>query len=66
MNPQFESSNDFAVYVLIVHALENLNFYHTIKGFGDFDFQQLFLKNEGLKAIFGIKSVSITNTSAII
>lgn len=57
MNPQLESSNDFAIYIVIVRALENLNFYHSIKGFGEFDFQSLFLKNEGLKAIFGIKSV---------
>lgn len=37
MNPQYESLGNYALHVVIVHAIENLNFFHNIKGFGEFD-----------------------------
>ena len=37
MNYKYENIGNYVVHILILHTLENLNFLHNIKGFGDYD-----------------------------
>lgn len=57
INYQYENMSDSSIHLLTVHALENFKFFHSLSGYGDYDCQQLFLKGNGLKALFYIKSV---------
>ena len=37
MNPQYENMSESSIHLLTVHALENLKFFNSLSGYGDFD-----------------------------
>lgn len=41
---------------LVTKSVELINFLMSIKGFGSFDCQACFVKSDGIRALFGIKS----------
>ena len=57
MDIQAENIENFNIQLLVKKSIENLNFMLNIKGYGDFDCQSCFLKNEGLRALFSIRFV---------
>jgi hypothetical protein len=57
MNPRLATACEQSVQELILRGIETMNFLMSIKGFQGFDCQTLFLQNEGLKALLGIRAI---------
>lgn len=56
VDPHVESTCLTPILDLTTRAVELINFLMSIKGFGSFDCQSFFLKTDGIRALFGIKS----------
>lgn len=57
IDKQYEDIPEFTLHKLVYHSIFLLNSLISIKGFGEFDCQAIFLKNEGINALYGIKIV---------
>ena len=58
IDPKVEAHCLGNIQDLINQALNHLSFLMNIKGFASFDCQTCFLRNDGIRALFGIKSYS--------
>ena len=57
MHPEVMRQDNYAVLSLINLSLENLNIITNLKGFAALDCQGIFLKNDGVRALFNISTL---------